>query len=106
MQDERATRLCGSAAAEVAADLVGGEIIPDPTGFGSTLHYLHFLILFAGVELAEQHGGVRGSEARDPPPAGGGGPAQLPGGGAHKPQEDRREAARGGAGIPTGACGV
>jgi hypothetical protein len=60
--------------------------------------------MFTGVEFAEQHGGVRGGEARDPPPAGGGGPAQLPGGGAHQPQEDCREAARGGARIPTGVC--
>jgi hypothetical protein len=60
--------------------------------------------MFTGVELAEQHGGVRGGETRDPPPAGGGGPPQLPGGGAHQPQEDCREAARGGAGISTGVC--
>ncbi len=100
MQDERATKKTvagGGRRSGWRRDYFGSDWIRIHSA-------LHFLILLTGVELAEQHGRVRGSEARDPPPAGGGGPPQLPGGGAHQPQEDRREAARGGARISTGVC--
>ena len=56
----------------------------------------------SGIRTTQHNGRVRGRQARDPPPAGGAGGRQLTGRGAHKPQEDRREAARGGSRISSG----